>query len=335
LSYRLGVDVGGTFTDLLLFDGDTKKVYLEKVPSTTENQAVGIVQGVRKIARQIGIQARDIDFFMHGTTVATNAILEGKGVKTALITTRGFRDVLHIMRQDRPKLYSFFARRPEALIPRQMRFEVPERILYTGRVHQKLDEAHLEKVIARIKKEKVAAVAVCLLHSYANPAHERRIRQILHRECPEIRVSISSDILPEIKEYERMSTTAINASVSGIVDNYLKALTRLLRQQGFRKSVHVMQSNGGIMPAARAGEKSGSTVLSGPAAGVLGGVALARQAGFELGDLGLDPLHHLAGVLAVTHEHHAADRPTSPPLSRTSSTSLPTPCASLHPPPRA
>jgi N-methylhydantoinase A len=280
MSYRLGVDVGGTFTDLLLFDGKKKNVYLEKVPTTVENQAIGIVQGVKKIARQAGIRVDDIDFFMHGTTVATNAILEGKGVRTALITTRGFRDVLHIMRQDRPKLYSFFARRPEALIPRHLRFEVTERILYTGKVHKKLDEAELKRIIARIRKEKVAAVAICLLHSYANPAHERRIRQVLHRACNKIRVSLSSDVLPEIKEYERMSTTAVNAAVSGIVDNYMGSLTRSLREQGFRKNVHVMQSNGGAMPAARAGEKSVSTVLSGPAAGVLGGVALARQAGF-------------------------------------------------------
>lgn len=281
MNYRLGVDVGGTFTDLLLFSDATRRITLTKVPSTPENQAVGIMNGIRKICTQAGIPPADIDFLMHGTTVATNAVLEGKGARAALIVTEGFRDVLHIMRQDRPRLFDFFARRPEALIPRHLRFEVPERILFTGEVRDALDESRLRTIGRRIKREKVDSVAVCLLHSYVNPAHEQRIRDLLLAECPGLDVSLSSDILPEIKEYERMSTTAMNACVTPITDKYFTDLQEQLARVGVQRTIHVMQSNGGIMPSVEAGRKSACTILSGPAAGVLGGVALAQQAGFK------------------------------------------------------
>ncbi|MFH1007652.1 MAG: hydantoinase/oxoprolinase family protein [Candidatus Latescibacterota bacterium] len=281
MSYRLGVDVGGTFTDLILFDEVTQKIALAKVPSTPENQALGIMNAVAQITERAGIKPDDITFFIHGTTVATNALLERKGVKTALIVTEGFRDVLHIMRQDRPKLYDFFARRPEPFVPRHLRFEVPERILYTGQVHRELDELALHGIIAAIGAQEVRSVAVCLLHAYVNPVHEEWIRDIFTKVCPQMEVSISSEILPEIKEYERMSTTVINAYVSPIVDRYLGALEKELDRIGIHSTVHVMQSNAGIMPSSLASQKSVCTILSGPAAGVLGGAGLARQAGIE------------------------------------------------------
>jgi N-methylhydantoinase A len=281
MSYRLGVDVGGTFTDLLLFDEQKKRITLTKVPTTPENQALGIMNAVEQITQQVGIAPDDIKFFIHGTTVATNALLERKGVKTALIVTEGFRDVLHIMRQDRPKLYDFFTRRPEPFVPRHLRFEVPERILYTGQIQRELDERKLQRVVEEIRKQDVKSVAVCLLHSYVNPIHEERIKELLKTECPEVDVSISSEILPEIKEYERMSTTVINAYVLPIVDRYLNLLENQLNQIGIHSTVHVMQSNAGIMPSSLASQKSVCTILSGPAAGVLGGAGLARQAGIE------------------------------------------------------
>ena len=281
MSYRLGVDVGGTFTDLMLFDETSGRISLVKVPTTARNQALGIMTGVRRIADQGGIDPDRIAFFMHGTTAATNAILEHKGAKTALITTEGFRDVLHIMRQDRPKLYDFFAQRPPPLVPRYLRFEVPERVLYSGEVLRELDESRLQSIVRKILKENVRAVAVCLLHSYANPVHELRIREVLHSECPGVDVSLSSEILPEIREYERTSTTVINACVQPIVDGYVRDLTERLNGIGVDKAVHIMQSNGGIMPSSLAAQKSASTILSGPAAGVVGGVALAVQAGLE------------------------------------------------------
>ncbi len=278
MSYRLGVDVGGTFTDLLLFDEQSSEIRLGKVP-TTKNQAEGILNGIVKIAREAEIAPTDIAFFMHGTTAATNAILEKKGVITALITTAGFRDVLHIMRQNRPKLYDFFARRPEPLVPRRLRFEIPERILHTGEIERELDEERLATIVRRIRREKVQALAVCLLHSYANPVHELKIKATLERECPDVDVSISFEVLPEIREYERMSTTVINAYVQPIIEKYLRDLEQRLAQVGVQGTVHIMQSNGGIMPSTVAGQKSAATILSGPAAGVLGGVAIARRAG--------------------------------------------------------
>ena len=281
MSYRLGVDVGGTFTDLLLFDEVTRDMVLGKVPSTPANQALAIIDGLEKITEQAGITPGEIAFLIHGTTVATNAIVEGKGAKTALVVTEGFRDVLHIMRQDRPKLYDFFARRPEPLVPRHLRFEVPERILHAGEVQRKLDEKKLRDIIKKMVRHRVDAVAVCLLHSYANPIHEQRIKEVLVEECPGIGISISSEILPEIGEYERMSTTAMNACVVPIVDKYLRDLRDRLGKIGIRKTIHIMQSNGGIMPSSQAGRESARTILSGPAAGVIGGVTLAKQAGFE------------------------------------------------------
>ena len=281
MSYRLGVDVGGTFTDLLLFEEETSNILLAKVPTTVKNQAIGIVNGVRNITRAAGITESDISFFIHGTTAATNAILEEKGVKTALITTEGFRDVLHIMRQNRPKLYDFFARRPLPLVSRRLRFEVSERILHTGAVEKPLDEKQLASIVRKINNEKVRAVAVCLLHSYANPVHEQKIKAILLQSCPNVHVSISFEILPEIREYERMSTSVINAYVQPIIESYLNDLEKRLNEIHLQKTIHIMQSNGGIMPAAAAGRKSASTILSGPAAGVLGGVELARRSGFS------------------------------------------------------
>ena len=307
MSYRLGVDVGGTFSDLLLFDDVSKLITLEKIPTTVQNQAIAIVEGVEKITTQAGIRPEEIVLLMHGTTAATNAILERKGAKTAVIVTEGFKDILHIMRQDRPKLYDFFARRPEALIERPFRYEVKERILHTGEIHKELDERGLKKVIKEIHRNGFRAVAVCLINSYANPIHEIKIKEILRKECPELYISISSEILPEIKEYERMSTTTINALVHPIIESYLLDLEKRLSAIGLKKTVHIMQSNAGIMPSSLAGQKSVNTILSGPAAGVLGGVVLAEQAGFgniitiDMGGTSFDICLAHDGTPKITH----------------------------------
>ncbi len=281
MSYRLGVDVGGTFTDLLLFGERSQTLTLEKVPTSVDDQARGIAEGIDKIMQAADAHTSEISMFLHSTTAATNAILEHKGVKTALVTTEGFRDVLHIMRQDRPKLYDFFLHRPRPLVPRHLRFEVPERVLYTGEVHKAVDEQAVVSIARTIKEHEVRAIAICLLHSYANPAHEQLVRDLLRRECPHIHISISAEILPEIREYDRTSTTVINAYVLPIVSRYLDNLSQRLQSMGMNRPVHVMQSNGGIMPSSLAGVKSAATILSGPAAGVWGGVALAKQAGLR------------------------------------------------------
>ncbi|MDA1097170.1 MAG: hydantoinase/oxoprolinase family protein, partial [Chloroflexi bacterium] len=268
MTYRLGVDVGGTFTDLAVFDTTTSKLTFAKTPSTPANQAVGVANGVRELAEKFGIPSEEIEFFIHGTTVATNTLLERKGAKTALIVTDGFRDVLQIGRQERPDLYNFRMRRSDPLVPRHLRFEVKERCLYTGEVLTPLDEASLASVIEQVRKADVQAVAVCLLHSYANPAHEKAVGDAIRREFPNVALSLSHDILPEFKEYERMSTTTINAYVAPVMERYLRRLKAGIAEVGVKSELYIMQSNGGTMGADTAIERPVHTVLSGPAAGV-------------------------------------------------------------------
>ena len=279
MSYRLGVDVGGTFTDLALYDVDSNLLEFAKTPSTPADQTAGITLGLQQLVGRLGIPPSEITFFIHGTTVAINTVLERKGARTALVTTQGFRDVLHIGRQDRPNLYDWRIRRPDPLVPRHLRFEVKERVLYTGEVLEPLDERELDTVVEKLRAARVDSVAVCLLHSYANPAHERTIGTALARELPDVTVSLSADILPEFKEYDRMSTTTINAYVGSVMGLYLRSLQRGISEVGVESDLHIMQSNGGIMGAETAVEKPIQTILSGPAAGVIGGVALADQAG--------------------------------------------------------
>lgn len=278
---KLGVDVGGTFTDLVAFDESAGILRMTKVASTPRSPDQGVLNGIRRLAGEFGIDPAAIDFFIHGTTVATNALIERKGVELALLTTAGFRDVLHIGRQARPKLYDFFERRPDPLVPRSLRFEVRERVLYTGEVREPLDEEQVCSIGRTLQRQGIEVVAVCLLHSYANPAHERRIRDLLLAAHPALKVSLSSDVLPEFKEFERASTTVVNAYVMPIVERYLQRIVGGLRSVSVDTGLNIMQSNGGVMTAAAAGQKSVHTVLSGPAAGVLGGLALARMAGFE------------------------------------------------------
>lgn len=281
MAYKLGVDTGGTFTDLVMFDDEKKTISITKVPSTPANPAVGILNGVYKITDMNGIEPKDISFFIHGTTVATNAILEQKGARTGFLVTGGFKDVLGIVRQDRPMMYDFFARRPEALIPRHLRFEISERVAYDGTVLRPLDECQVAEIAKKLREMDVKAVAVCLLHSYANTGHEKRVKEILAEHLPGIKISISSEILPEFREYERMSTTILNSYVHPVMEDYLTDLAVKLSGAGMRKDLHVMQSNGGIMTRKTASEKCIHTAVSGPAAGVVGGVYLARLAGYE------------------------------------------------------
>ncbi len=278
---RLGVDVGGTFTDLVMIDEKTRKINIAKVPSTPQSPDRGVMNGIAKVARLFCFQPKEIDFLIHGTTVATNALIERKGVDSALLVTEGFRDVLHIARQIRPKLYDFFERRPDPFIPRELRFEIPERILFTGEIKKPLDEEAVRFVAQQIAERGIKVVAICFLHSYANPLHEKRARDILLEQIPGVKVSISSEVLPEYKEYERMSTTVINAYVMPIVERYLQQLRNSLKKIGVTSDLHIMQSNGGVMTSETASQKSVHTVLSGPAAGVLGGVTLAKMIGEE------------------------------------------------------
>ena len=279
MGFRLGVDTGGTFTDIAVVNEANSQISITKVPSTPDNPSRAIIEGVTKIMSLEEIKAEDITFFIHGTTVATNALLELKGAKTALITTEGFRDVLQIGRQTRPSLYDFYAHRPQAIVPRNLRYEVSERILYTGEVMTPLDIDAVKMIVQDMKKNKVEAVCVCLLHSYANANHERKIKEIVVAEYPGIFVTLSSEILPEFREYERMSTVCINGYVMPKVNKYIAELTNKLKEINLKSGLYIMQSNGGVITAEIARESSARTILSGPAGGALAGGFICEQTG--------------------------------------------------------
>ena len=287
MTYRLGVDVGGTFTDLVLHEVESNRLEFAKTPSTPADQSEGVTTGALQLVNRLGISPQAIAFFIHGTTVATNTLLERKGARTALIVTRGFRDVLQIGRQDRPDLYDWTIRRTEPIVPRRLRFEVTERMLHTGEVIEPVSDADVAGIVRRLEEEQVEAVAVCLLHSYAHPAHERQVGEAIRKALPDITLSISSEVAPEFKEYERMSTASINAFVAPVMERYLRSLQASIEAQGIDSDLHIMQSNGGTMSADAAVEKPVHTILSGPAAGVIGSVGLAAQAG-ELNTISVD-----------------------------------------------
>ncbi|MCL5025393.1 MAG: hydantoinase/oxoprolinase family protein, partial [Chloroflexi bacterium] len=272
---RLGVDIGGTFTDIVLrrSDGSTA---VRKVSSTTADYAQAIVSGLRELLAAEGLAPDALGEIVHGTTVATNAILEGKGARTGLLTTKGFRDVLEIRRLRYPQLYNLDWEKPTPLVRRRLRLEVDERMDHHGEVVHPLDlasaEASLDEVVARGAE----SLAICFLHSYANPAHEQQVAELVRRKYPGLYLSVSSDILPQIKEYERTSTTATNAYIMPLIDRYLASLTDELAAVGVRAPVLVMQSNGGVMSAWAARRQPVHIVESGPAAGAIAAAALAR-----------------------------------------------------------
>ena len=279
MSYKLSVDVGGTFTDIVVFDSEKKQTYVTKVSSTPRDYSIGIEEGIQKIAAAHQIPLDQIDYFIHGTTVATNALLARNGAKTALITTKGFRDVLEIGRQKRPDLYNFWVKRPEPPIPRYLVFEIDERILADGSVLKEVNEEEAKEVIGQMKKYGVESVAICFLNSYINGGNEKRMREIVEREMKGIHLCTSAETLPEIKEYERFCTTSVNAYLMPKVKDYIQHLDQKRRSIGVPANVHIMQSNGGIMSAEAAGERSVHTVFSGPAGGVLAAINMAKLLG--------------------------------------------------------
>jgi N-methylhydantoinase A len=258
---RIGVDTGGTFTDFVFWDG--KRLRTLKLPSTPENPSKAILAGLEAASEVV-----------HGSTVATNALLERKGARLAFVTSEGFEDLLEIGRQNRPSLYEWSATRPEPLAPRELRFGLPERMLASGKVEAPLTAEAADRLAAEVKAAGAESVAVCLLHSYANPAHERLAGERLR--AAGLEVSLSSEILPEYREYERASTTAVNAYVAPLMRRYL---AELAEKAGAR--VRVFQSSGGVISASAAGMQAVHTVLSGPAGGLAGAVQTAKAAGFE------------------------------------------------------
>jgi N-methylhydantoinase A len=272
-SFRIGIDIGGTFTDLVAISGDGV-VTTRKTASTPHDYVEGIIEGLQALLADRPGTVADV---LHATTVGSNTVLEGKGAKTALITTRGFRDILEIRDLRMPVLYDIGWTKPRALVERRLRLEVVEKMRPDGSVAVPLDTASLEPVISTLRREGVVSVAVCLLHSYANPAHEREVARAVRDALPDVAISVSSDILPEIKEYPRTSTTVINAYVQPIVRAYITALDARLRALGIEAPLQLMQSNGGLASASFAADSPAHIIESGPAAGVVGGAALARR----------------------------------------------------------
>ncbi len=279
VGYRIGIDIGGTFTDLALLGTDGSLI-TRKVSSTPDDYGRGIADGIVELLRELNLKPSDIVDLVHASTIATNAILEQKGAATALITTKGFRDVLELRRLRIPVLYDLQYDKPAPLVPRHLRFEIDERMAAGGKVKQPLDLASVEAAADEIAKSGVKALAITLLHSYANPEHERAVVEALKARLPDdIFVTCSADILPEIREYERTSTTVINAYVGPVVKHYLGALAGKLKGLDIKAPLTVMQSNGGVMTAEAAVKKPAYIVESGPAAGVIACAHLARRLG--------------------------------------------------------
>ena len=279
MTLRVGADIGGTFTDLVLIGADGK-VVLKKIPSTVEDYSQGIVNGLQLGLDERGATPAAVGEVVHGTTVATNAILEHKGAKSGLLTTRGFRDVLEIRRLRMPRLYQLDWGKPPVLIERFMRREVEERIAADGTVLQPLDEAGVVAAGRWLVEQGVESLAVTFLNSYVNPEHEAAAGSLLREAFPEIPVSLSVEILPEIEEYERTSTTVVNAYVRPIVQRYVGALRTTLGARGVEAPLLIMQSNGGIMSARAAAEVPVRIIESGPAAGVIACQQLAQRCGY-------------------------------------------------------
>ncbi len=286
VNYRIGADVGGTFTDLVAMD-ESGRVIVAKAPTTPVDQSDGVMDAVSKA----GVALDRVDFFSHGTTVGVNAVIEGKGAKVAIVTTEGYRDALELRRGQRvidnpDDMYNLQMDLPQdyvggydPLVRRPLRFEVPERLDYRGTVLKPLDEEVVRRVAAELRRENVEAAVVCYLFSFMDPAHERRTAEILREMLPGLHLSVSSEILPVIREYERLSTATVNAYVMPIMHSYLRRLREKLKAGGFKKELYLMQSSGGIMSSSVAADRPVYTIDSGPA----GGVTAAAQLGVSLG----------------------------------------------------
>ncbi len=274
-SWRVGIDIGGTFTDAALVDSETGQVRVVKVLTTPEDPAKGFMSALERGLQECGAGGRDVAAVVHATTVATNAIIEGKTARVGMLVTRGFRDILEIGRQIRSRLYDVHLQKPAPLVPRRWSLEVTERLDAEGAVLEPLDVDEVRAAVRRLRAESAEAVVVCFLHSYLNPAHERAAAAIVREEFPEAWLSVSSEVCPEFREYLRGSTAAVNAAVMPIVSRYVDALESRLAALGATAPFYVMQSNGGVMTSASAKERPVYMVESGPAAGVIAAGAVA------------------------------------------------------------
>ena len=267
MSHRIGADIRGTFTDLVAVDATGALVRIAKVLTTPERPDEAVEHGIAEVLHEADLPAAAVAHVVHGTTLFTNALIERKGARTALITTRGFRDAIEIGREHRYDMYDLFMERPTPLAPRHLRFELNERLLSDGSVLTPLEPDEVLRLIEALRAERVEAVAVCLLHSYRNPAHERAVGELVRAHAPEIGCALSCEVVAEIREYDRTSTTLTNVYVQGLASSYLQRLETRLRTLGVEGALFVMQSNGGVCDVATACRFPVRLIESGPAAG--------------------------------------------------------------------
>src|SRR6201987_3224034 len=278
--YRVTVDTGGTFSDFVYLNEETGEVSISKLPSTPDDTSRAILQGIEMLIGQ-GVRAEEISYFCHGTTVGTNALLEGKGVRTGLLVTEGFRGIYPVGEQARPDgtaIFDVMYANPRPRVPPSLTGEVRERVDFRGNVLHELDEAALRATVRELAAQNVESIAVCLLFSFLHPAHEASARAIIVNEMPDCSISLSPEVLPQIREYYRLSTTVINAYLQPILARYIAQLDRRLSGAGIAtRQKYIMQSDGGMATFAAAARRAVSTVLSGPAGGVTAGVLAARM----------------------------------------------------------
>jgi N-methylhydantoinase A len=316
MSYRVAMDIGGTFTDFVVLDEDESRTSSGKVLTTPADPAEAVLEGLEAFVPVV----REIGFLVHGTTVGLNAFLERKGTRVLLLMTEGLRDAYSIARHDRKELYALQYRKPERLVPRRDTHEVAERLRWDGSVEKELDEASLAALVDKVKGEGVEAVAVCLIHSFTNPDHELQVRDVLRRECPGLSVTLSHEIAREWREYERASSAVLNAYIAPRVERYLQALEHGLERLEVGATLYVMQSNGGITTARQARAQPIQTLLSGPVGGSIGGVALARTTGrrnllcVDMGGTSFDLSLVVEGQPSVSTETELEGLPVLMPL---------------------
>ncbi|RXZ82063.1 hydantoinase/oxoprolinase family protein [Paenibacillaceae bacterium] len=282
-AWRLGIDVGGTFTDLVAL-GNDGQLESTKTPSTPD-PSEGVMNGIAKLAGQLGLSLGQLleqsPIIVHGTTVATNTLLEYSGAKTGLITTEGFRDELEFRRAYKESVFSPRLQPPHPIVPRHLRLGVPERLDAAGNVIRELDEDAVRQAVRQLVDEGIEAVAVCFLFSFLNPVHEQRVRELITEEAPHLFISLSSDVLPQIREFERVSTTVVNAYTGPALQRYLDRLNRSLAEEGFDGELYVMQSNGGVQNIVQSGKLAAGCLLSGPAGGVTAAAYIGERVGFK------------------------------------------------------
>ncbi|MBT6305463.1 MAG: hydantoinase/oxoprolinase family protein [Rhodospirillaceae bacterium] len=317
--WRIGVDVGGTFTDFTVFEKNTGQLINYKTPSTPNEPAQAVENGLKTLINDYGIEPQDIGYLGHGTTVALNMLLERRAKPIGLLTTKGFRDVLEIGRQTRPHLYDYRLTRPKPLALRSHRIEIPERVDVDGNIIEPLNIQSIEQAALRFLKDDIDAIAICFIHSYKYPNHEVKAAAVLKDKLPNAFISISSDVLPEFREYERTSTTAVNTYVGPRMQLYLQQIKNRIDRMGIKCAPYIIHSNGGLLTIPTATKYPVKTCLSGPAAGVVGATAIAKRAkhnnfiAFDVGGTSTDVSLVLDGKPFFTLERNVGGFPIKSP----------------------